>query len=146
VLSSIVSVAHKKSISKSNKSTTGGPDTRGYDGYVRLRTMIDSLECGSIRYYLQVTEPTEKRARFKKHETDLVPIGDWLWQQIGAVKRTTRVASFAPADVVCRRVTPTAMANCVPYQCPVKANFQRQTSLTMSALGVFCDSVVNNVL
>ena len=146
MLSSIVSVDHKKSTSKSTKSTTGGPDTRGYDGYVRLRTMIDSLECGSIRYYLQVTEPTEKRARFKKLETDLMPIVDWLWQQSGAVKRTTRVASFAPADVVCQRVTPTAMVVVSHISARIKANFQCQTGLTLSALGVFCDSVVNNVL
>jgi hypothetical protein len=111
----------KKTTSKSSKSTSGsGPDSRGYDGYVRLRTMIDSLECGSIRYYLQGANPAERRARLKKLETDLMPIVDWLWHQTGAVKRTARVASFAADDVICPEGYVNCHGCCVPNQCPDK--------------------------
>ena len=49
-----------KGTSKAKKTTSPGGTaggTRGDDGYIRLRTMIDSLECGSIRYYLEGATP-----------------------------------------------------------------------------------------
>jgi hypothetical protein len=111
----------KKSTSKSSKSTSGsGPEPRGDDGYIRLRTMIDSLECGSIRYYLQGANPVEKRARLKKLETDLMPIVDWLWHQTGAVKQSARMATFAADDVVCPDGYTNCHGCCVPYPCPDK--------------------------
>ena len=113
----------KKAASKAKKSSSAGradDGTRGDQGYIRLRTMIDSLECGSIRYYLQGTNPEEKRARLKKLESDLMPIVDWLWQQTGATKRAARVAIFGGDDVVCPDGYVNCNGCCVPYPCPDK--------------------------
>lgn len=105
-----------KKASKASKSTATG----GNDGYIRLRTMIDSLECGSIRYYLQGATPEERRARLKQLESDLMPIVDWLWHQTGPTKRAARVVTFAADDVGCPEGYVNCHGCCVPYPCPDK--------------------------
>jgi len=111
-----------KGTSKAKKTTSPGGTaggTRGDDGYIRLRTMIDSLECGSIRYYLEGATPEEKRARLKQLEGDLMPIVDWLWQQTGPTKRSARLA-FSVEDVICPDGYVNCHGCCVPYPCPDK--------------------------
>jgi hypothetical protein len=47
--------------------------------YVKLRTMLDSLEIGALRFYLDKTTPEEKRKRFEKLKSELLPIIKRLW-------------------------------------------------------------------
>lgn len=47
--------------------------------YVALRTILDSLEIGALRFYLDNTTPEEKRKNFEKLKSELVPITKRLW-------------------------------------------------------------------
>ena len=79
-------------------------NTRGedLDKYVRLRTILDSLELGAIMYF--VKEPEGKGGRFDQLSAQLIPIIDWLWKKDQGIE--------CPAGYIdCYGV-------CVPYQCP----------------------------
>jgi hypothetical protein len=47
--------------------------------YVELRTILDSLEIGAIRFYLDKTTPAEKKERFEKLRDQLMPIVTEVW-------------------------------------------------------------------
>lgn len=59
-----------------NQKYDNGPD---FAEYVALRTILDSLEIGALRFYLDNTTPEEKRIRFAKLKFELVPITKRLW-------------------------------------------------------------------
>jgi hypothetical protein len=81
-------------------------NTESYDPnqYVRLRTILDSLEDGSIRYYLAVQNSPEGNKRFEELETRLMPIIEWLW---GGAEALNCPPGYSNCDGVC-----------VPYACP----------------------------
>lgn len=81
-------------------------NTESYDPYqyVRLRTILDSLEDGSIRYYLGALNSPEGPKRFGEIESRLMPIIEWLWGGPGAL-------GCPPGYSNCNGV-------CVPYTCP----------------------------
>lgn len=70
--------------------------------YVRLRTILDSLELGAIKYFMKESEG--KGDRFDEMSAQLMPIIDWLWS-----KDITIECPEGYMD--CRGV-------CVPYPCP----------------------------
>ncbi len=72
--------------------------------YVRLRTILDSLEDGSIRYYLGDEGSPEGSERFEELEGRLMPIIKWLW---GGVEEVTCPPGYSNCQGVC-----------VPYTCP----------------------------
>ena len=80
--------------------------TESYDPYqyARLRTILDSLEDGSIRYYLGVPDSTEGPKRFGELESRLMPIIKWLW---GGADEITCPPGYRNCNEVC-----------VPYNCP----------------------------
>ena len=80
--------------------------TESYDPnqYVRLRTILDSLEDGSIRYYLGVPDSLEGPKRFGELESRLMPIIEWLWG--------------GPDELVCPPGYFNCQGVCVPYVCP----------------------------
>ena len=54
------------------------------DTYVRLRTILDSLELGAIKYFLK--EQEHKGERFDEINSQLMPIVDWLWNKAIAIE------------------------------------------------------------
>jgi hypothetical protein len=81
-------------------------NTESYDAnqYVRLRTILDSLQDGSIRYYLEFQDSLDAHKRFEELESRLMPIIKWLWGGAGAI-------GCPPGYSNCNGV-------CVPYACP----------------------------
>ena len=81
-------------------------DTELYDAnkYVRLRTILDSLQDGAVRYYLEVQDSLEGHKRFEELESRLMPIIKWLWGGADEV-------NCPPGYRNCNEV-------CVPYSCP----------------------------
>ena len=47
--------------------------------YVLLRTILDSLDTGALRYYLDATTEAERTANFKYLKRKLTPIIDHIW-------------------------------------------------------------------
>jgi hypothetical protein len=88
--------------------------TESYDPnqYVRLRTILDSLEDGSIRYYLAVQDSPEGSKRFEEIESRLMPIIEWLWGD-------ARELICPPGYFNCNGV-------CVPYTCPREEMFPKE--------------------
>ena len=100
------------------KSKKSAPAPKGKKGaekpgsndhaYTRLRTVLDSLEIGAIRYFASAPTFEEKQKRMEEIDGALKPIIDWLWEHTeGAV-----AAIDCPEGYVdCHGV-------CVPYPCP----------------------------
>lgn len=82
-----------------NFSSTDGLDL---SGYVRLRTLIDSLECGAIRYFLRESEG--KGGRLDELSEKLIPIIDWVWKK--------------EFEIDCPEGYVDCQGVCVPYPCP----------------------------
>jgi hypothetical protein len=77
------------------------------DAYVHLRTMLDSLEIGAIRYYLMARDVPVKQRRYIELDEKLMPIVKWLW------------GGMAPRrDVECPAGYIDCNGCCVPYPCP----------------------------
>ncbi len=70
--------------------------------YVRLRMLLDSVEAGSIRYYLEGTDPGGKSKQFDKLEPLLMDIINLVFQ---GAKKITCPPGYSNCDGVC-----------VPYQ------------------------------
>src|SRR6266850_430492 len=76
-----------------------------YAQYVELRTILDSLEIGALRFYLDKTSPEEKSKRFEELKRELKPIIIRLW----SLKE--QIAGGCPDGYFnCDGV-------CVPYSC-----------------------------
>lgn len=89
------------SASRSKKSQTD----KGKDDYIRLRTMLDSLEIGALRYFLAADDSHEGERRLKELEKDLMPLINKLW------KGTTATIDCPDGYTNCGNC-------CVPYNCP----------------------------
>lgn len=87
---------------QSRKTTVEATD---YEQYVQLRTILDSLEIGALRFYLNDTNAAEKKKRFEKLEDELMPIINQVWG--GGAKLIT-----------CPRGYTNCEGTCVPYSCP----------------------------
>lgn len=77
--------------------------------YIRLRTVLDSLESTTLRYCLQEADASERMRRAQDIENRLMPV----------VQEIAKLSGFEPSPedgcgdgyVWCNGV-------CVPYQCP----------------------------
>jgi hypothetical protein len=49
------------------------------DQYVQLRTLLDSLEIGALRYYLEPDDTVEQDERFVYLNKHLKPVIDKIW-------------------------------------------------------------------
>ena len=47
--------------------------------YARLRTILDSLDIGALRYYLDARSVAERAQRFEKLQSALIPIIREIW-------------------------------------------------------------------
>lgn len=79
-------------------------------GYVRLRTLLDSLECAAIRYFLR--NPEGKGGRMNELNDMLMPTIHWLWEKEKEGYTKAELQLGCPEGYVdCQGV-------CVPYPCP----------------------------
>ena|SRR5437870_7065831 len=91
--------AARKRSSKTRRYYSGDP------GYVRLRTILDSLEIGALRFYLNDTTAGEKKQRLEKLEYELLPIIRQVWGS------DENLIDCPPGYTNCDDC-------CVPYVCP----------------------------
>lgn len=82
------------------------------DAYVQLRTMLDSLEIGAIRYYLMARDVPAKQRRFIELDEKLMPIVKWLWGGATGIGMAPRPDVECPAGYI------DCNGCCVPYPCP----------------------------
>lgn len=73
------------------------------DPYVRLRTILDSVEDGSIRYYLRFQNSPDRDKRFEEIRSVLMPVIDFVW---------------GGGDIECPPGYNDCDGVCVPYTCP----------------------------
>jgi hypothetical protein len=73
------------------------------EAYVKVRTLIDSLECGALRYLLR--EQIGRGGRKDQLEQKLMPIIEWVWKQGGG-------------EIDCPDGYVDCQGVCVPYPCP----------------------------
>jgi hypothetical protein len=71
--------------------------------YVELRTLLDSLEVGALRYYLDGTTPAEKTKNFDALKPKLMEVIHLVW---GSAKTIRCPAGYNECD-----------GCCVPYIC-----------------------------
>ena len=72
--------------------------------YARLRTILDSLDIGALRYYLDARSAAEREQRYEKLQSALLPIIREIWN------RGEGLADCPEGYIDCGGV-------CVPYQC-----------------------------
>ena len=72
--------------------------------YARLRTILDSLDIGALRYYLDAQSATEREQRFEKLQSALMPIIREIWTP------GEGITDCPEGYMDCGGV-------CVPYQC-----------------------------
>ena len=73
--------------------------------YKQLRTMLDSLEIGALRYYLNNTSESEKKKRFEELYSELMPIIHKLW------------SGKSGHQIACPPGYTNCDGCCVPYDC-----------------------------
>jgi hypothetical protein len=107
-----------KSDHKQASPSQGSADGMDLPGYVRLRTLLDSLECGAIRYFLR--DPEGKAGRMNELNDMLMPIIDYVWEKDtkeppaaggGEEMELQEMVGCPEGYVDCHGV-------CVPYPCP----------------------------
>lgn len=72
--------------------------------YARLRTILDSLELGALRYYLDTQNRAERNERFKTIESAVMPVIREMW-------------GSGQAQAECPEGYMNCGGVCVPYQC-----------------------------
>jgi len=104
---------------KKNSSPPSPSEGIDLHGYVRLRTLLDSLECGAINYFLRHTEG--RGGRFDELNEKLMPLIHWVWEKDmkkppypeggGEGGGHKEMLGCPDGYVDCQGV-------CVPYPCP----------------------------
>lgn len=91
--------------------------------YTNLRTLLDSLEVGALRYYLSGTGLSQPQ-KLKYLKDKLVPIIDELWHQPQGIKKVIG-GECPPGYFDCDGV-------CVPYKCPdiISLTIKKNTKAT----------------
>ena len=103
---------------KQNSSPEMQSQNLGMDlqGYVRLRTLIDSLECGAIRYMLEQSEG--RGGRFDELSARLMPLIDWVWKKDKQKPPYPDVGGGGDVVIDCPQGYIDCNGVCVPYPCP----------------------------
>jgi hypothetical protein len=82
--------------------------------YTNLRTLLDSLEVGALRFYLS-GKGMSARQKYRYLEDRLMPIIDEMWHQPQGSNKLALEFGCPPGYYECQGV-------CVPYTCPDAAN------------------------
>jgi hypothetical protein len=97
----------------------GSGDGMDLQGYVRLRTLLDSLECGAINYFLRHTEG--RGGRFDELNEKLMPLIHWVWHkdmEKPPYPEGGREGEEGDEPIVCPEGYVDCQGVCVPYPCP----------------------------
>jgi hypothetical protein len=78
--------------------------------YARLRTILDSIEIGALRYYLNPTDEKLRTERLDYLTKHLMPIVDKIWGTSPAKKRKKGLIDCPDGYHDCNGC-------CVPYPC-----------------------------
>jgi len=78
--------------------------------YAQLRTILDSLEIGALRYYLNPTDPKVRTERLNYLTTQLMPIVDTIWGPGSTKKKKKGLIDCPDGYHDCNGC-------CVPYPC-----------------------------
>ena len=95
-----MATSSKKGVKKSRASTS----KTNLAQYARLRTILDSMDIGALRYYLDAPSLGEREQRFEKLQSALMPIIREIWNP------GEGLADCPEGYIDCGGV-------CVPYQC-----------------------------
>jgi hypothetical protein len=86
--------------------------------YTNLRTLLDSLEVGALRFFLSGTGMSQpQKLRYLKER--LMPIIDELWHQPQGVRRGSKTLGI---ETDCPPGYYDCDGCCVPYKCPDVGN------------------------
>ena len=100
-----MATSSKKRAAAGKKSRKPKAKGTNYAQYARLRTILDSLEIGALRFYLDGTNAAEKKRRLEKLESELLPIIHQVWNRgMGIIE-------------VCPDGYNNCDGVCVPYAC-----------------------------
>lgn len=91
----------------------GSADGMDLPGYVRLRTLLDSLECAAIRYFLLHAEG--KGGRMKELDDMLMPVIHYVWEKNQEAYPETKGMEM---ELRCPDGYVDCQGVCVPYPCP----------------------------
>ena len=100
-------VSKKTSKSGSAEFSTDYPDDFSKD-YMRLRTVLDSIELMALRYCLKDADPSKRIRRAKEIEAELMPL---------IRKYNDNINSGLPSQI-CPDGFNDCGGCCVPYPCP----------------------------
>ena len=117
----------KKTKGRSAKRKSATPEKDFASKYIRLRTIIDAIEIGSLRYVLTATSPEERIKREEKLIAKLQPIAERIshWIESGQSKAAASAKSIgaaADADDPCPDGYSLCHGICVPYPCPPESD------------------------
>ena|ERR1700682_3908509 len=99
----------KKTGAKQKSSPTAKTMGSGYatdstcPQYVALRTILDSVEIGSVRYYVDAKNPSEKNKNFEALKPLLMQVVELVWGDVKSI-------GCPPGYTNCNGC-------CVPYEC-----------------------------
>ena len=114
----------KKTKGGSRKGKTA-PEAKDFAAkYIRLRTIIDAIEIGSLRYVLTATSPEERIKREEKLIAKLQPLAKRISHWIEADESTAKTSARSASDVARGADDPCpdgyylCHGMCLPYPCP----------------------------
>src|SRR5258708_3080910 len=77
--------------------------------YVHLRTMLDSVVAGALRYYLDPLEGKKQEENFEFLKSHLMPISDRVWHR----EKKAEITDPCPDGYF------NCNGCCVPYECVI---------------------------
>ena len=83
--------------------------------YVQLRTMLDSVVAGALRFYLDPLEFDKQQENYKFLETHLMIISDHVWHR--EQKAKVKLGKKPGANDPCPDGYYNCGGCCVPYEC-----------------------------
>jgi hypothetical protein len=103
-----MSTTKKRASAASSDSPKKSASSKKKDGdyrnsYVRLRTLLDAMEIGALRYYMDGETATEKNRRAEELESLIMPVINQYKQGLAEE---------------CPRGLNNCGGCCVPYRCP----------------------------
>jgi hypothetical protein len=99
-----------KKLTPARKSKKGDKSGTNNRAYARLRTILDSLEIGAIRYFALAPTAAQKEKRTDEMDEALKPIIQYLWGQ--------SPEDIGVLGVDCPEGYTDCHGVCVPYPCP----------------------------
>src|SRR5262245_14116869 len=100
-----------KKSTPARKGKKGGKAGSNDSAYTKLRTILDSVEIGAIRYFALAPTAAQKQKRTEEMDEALKPIIQFLWGQGPG-------GGFGVIGADCPEGYNDCHGVCVPYPCP----------------------------